>query len=304
MRININQHVKQLVASSTTEFKAIHTIKLFRASILIFIFLYVLQFLPIAQQYFGPGNYMVPYYKSSNLLLKPLNLLESTQFSAYYLVFLYGILVCILAFFFLPLKRLSLVITYFLLMNIYHKTAPLQNGGFSLLTMVLFMLLFINENASEIKNKYWRTIQLSIANFTFLAIRLQVVILYMVASYYKLQGQSWVDGTAFYYVLYNDMYSHPLFTNLFIDNTFIIKSVSWFTLLFQLFFPFLVWIKRTKNMMLIAGIFLHFMIAWVMGIVDFGIIMILMYTVFNSEAFNHRIYNFFTLKVKKSELAA
>jgi hypothetical protein len=57
-------------------------------------------------------------------------------------------------------------------------------------------------------------------------------------------------------------------------------------------------------MMLIAGIFLHFMIAWVMGIVDFGIIMILMYTVFNSEAFNHRIYNFFTLKVKKSELAA
>jgi hypothetical protein len=116
----------------------------------------------------------------------------------------------------------------------------------------------------------------------------------MVASYYKLQGTSWADGTAFYYVLYNDLYTHPTFTNLFIDNTFVIKSISWFTLLFQLFFPVLVWIKRTKNIMLLAGVFLHIMIAWVMGIVDFGVIMILMYTLFNSENFNNKIMAFFS----------
>ena len=117
----------------TTDFSAVNTIKLFRGSLLVFIFLYVLQFFPIAAVYFGPGNYMVPYYKSNNILLKPLNLLEGSQFSAYYLFFLYGILISIIAFFFFPLKRLSLVITYIFLMNLYHKTAPLQNGGFSLL---------------------------------------------------------------------------------------------------------------------------------------------------------------------------
>ena len=101
----------------------------------------MLQFLPIAAAYFGVGNYMVPYYKSSNILLKPLNLLEGEQYSKYYLLFVYGILSSIIAFFFFPLKRLSLIITYILLMNLYHKTAPLQNGGFSLLTMVLFCAL-------------------------------------------------------------------------------------------------------------------------------------------------------------------
>jgi hypothetical protein len=287
--------------SATMEFKYANTIKVFRTSILIFIFLYVVQFLPIAKQYFGPGNYMVPYYKSSNLLLKPLNLLEGTQFSAYYLYFLVGILMSILAYFLLPLKRISLIITYILLMNLYHKTAPLQNGGFSLLTMVFFMLLFIDEDAANTKNEYWKVIKMSVANFVILAIKLQVVFLYLVASYYKMQGTTWVDGTAFFYVLYNDMYSHPLFTNLFIDNTFVIKSVSWFTLLFQLFFPILVWIKKTKNIMLLAGIFLHIMIAWVMGIVDFGIIMILMYTLFNSEEFNTKIYSLFKSKTNYSK---
>lgn len=287
------------VESYTAEFKAVSTIKLFRASLLLFIFLYVIQFLPIAASFFGPGNYMVPYYKSSNILLQPLNLLEGSQFSEYYLFFLYGILFFIMSYFFLPLKRVSLIMVYILLMNLYHKTAPLQNGGFSLLTMELFMLLFIDEDAQKTKNSYWKSIKITVANFTFLAMRLQVVMLYLVASYYKLQGETWVDGSAFYYVLYNDMYTHPMFTENFIDNTFVIKSVSWFTLLFQMGFPILVWINKTKNIMLIAGIFLHLMIAWVMGIVDFGIIMILMYTLFNSETFNKRILSLFSFKNKK-----
>ena len=160
------------------------------------------------------------------------------------------------------------------------------------------MLLFIDEEAKNTENIYWKTIKITIANFTFLALKLQVVFLYLVASYYKMQGETWIDGTAFFYVLYNDMYTHPWFTNLFIDNTFVIKSVSWFTLLFQLSFPVLVWIKKTKNVMLVAGIFLHVMIAWVMGIVDFGIIMILMYTLFNSETFNIKLLSYFKRPLK------
>jgi hypothetical protein len=293
IRNRIYTKIVGTIESTTSDFKAVNTIKLFRGSLLVFIFLYVLQFLPIAASYFGPNNFMVPYYKSSNILLKPLNLLEGKQYSHYYLFFLYGILLSIIAFFFLPFKRFSLIITYILLMNIYHKTAPLQNGGFSLLTMVLFMLLFIDEEAKKTTNAYWNAIKITIANLTFLAIKLQVVFLYLVASYYKMQGQTWIDGTAFYYVLYNDMYTHHFFTEHFIDNTLVINAVSWFTLLFQLFFPILVWIKKIKNVMLMAGVFLHLMIAWVMGIVDFGIIMILMYTLFNSETFNTRLLSFF-----------
>ncbi|MCC6250914.1 MAG: HTTM domain-containing protein [Bacteroidia bacterium] len=298
IKAKINHIFNRLVDHSTLEFKAVNTITLFKNSLLIFLFLYFIQFLPIAKYFLGPDNYMVPYYKSSNIFLKPLNLLEGNAFSQYYLFFNIGILFFIAAYFFLPLKRISLVVIYILLMNIYHKTAPLQNGGFSLLTMVFFMLLFIDEHAANTKNFYWRTIKLAICNFGFLLIRLQIVTLYLVASWYKLQGQTWIDGTAFYYVLYNEMYTQPLFTNAFIDNTFIIKSVSWFTLLFQMLFPFFVWIKKTKKIMIAAGVFFHVMIAWMMGIVDFGIIMILMYTMFNTEEFNTKVLNIFRWKSK------
>ncbi len=298
---NFNTNVEAVVERFTSVFEPVNTIKLFKGSLLFFVLLYVVEFLPIAQQYFGPGNYLIPYYKSSNIFLKPLNLLEGNSFSAYYLFFIYGLLGSILAYFFLPYKRLSLVISYILLMNLYHKTSPLQTGGFSLLTMVIFMLLFIDEDAEKTSNKYWKTIKITIANFSFLAIRLQVIFLYLVASYFKLQGETWVDGTAFYYVLFNEMYAHPFFTNLFIDNTFIVKSVSWFTLLFQMFFPIFVWIKKTKNSVLMLGIFLHIMIALVMGIVDFGIIMILMYTLFNSEAFNTKLLAFFIKPFSKNK---
>jgi hypothetical protein len=274
-------------------FGRVNTIKLFKASILIFLFCYTLQLLSVAHMFFGPGNYMVPYYKSNNIFLKPLNLLEGKQYSAYYLFFLFGLLGSILSYFFLPFKRISLIVCYVFMMNIYHKTAPLQNGGFSLLTIMLFILLFINEESEKTKNPYLRTAQFSIANIGFIAMRMQVVILYMVASYYKLQGESWMDGTAFYYVLYNDLYSHPMFAATLINQTIFIKLVTWFTLLFQLLFPILIWIRKTKKMMLVLGIILHFMIAWVMGIVDFGIIMILMYILFNSESYNTRLLYLF-----------
>ena len=85
---NFNTKMESAMQCYTSVFKPVNTIKLFKGSLLFFVLLYVLQFVPIAKQYFGPGNYLIPYYKSSNLFLKPLNLLEGNSYSAYYLFFI------------------------------------------------------------------------------------------------------------------------------------------------------------------------------------------------------------------------
>ncbi len=105
--------------------------------------------------------------------------------------------------------------------------------------------------------------------------------LYVVASYFKLLGSSWLDGTAFYYVLFNDTYSHPWFKQLLISNGFLIHIITWFALIFQLMFPVFIWFKRTKLIMIISGILFHIMIIVIMGITDFGIIMLIMYLLFH-----------------------
>jgi hypothetical protein len=49
---------------------------------------------------------------------------------------------------------------------------------------------------------------------------------------------------------------------------------------YQLLFPVLVWIKKIKKMFLLLGILMHLYIAFVMGLVEFGSVMIISYIIF------------------------
>lgn len=264
----------------TTEMLYGTSISLFRKALIIFLLCNTLFLLSYSETLYGACSYFIPFDAGNNIILRVLSLLERPQFAAHWQWFVGGQIFSILACLFLPYKRVSTILVYFFTIALYHKTIPIQNAGFNLLIMVLFLLIFMDEKASQTKQPYLRIINITVSNFALWAARFQVIILYIVASWFKLYGESWRDGTAFYYVLFNDTYSHPLVRDVFISNSFVIHLVSWFALGFQLLFPMLVWFKRTKPVMLILGIFFHVMIMIVMGIIDFGIIMIIMYLLF------------------------
>jgi len=138
----------------------------------------------------------------------------------------------------------------------------------------------MDENADAVKNPLLKTLNITVSNFAVWAARFQVIILYVTASYFKLFDETWLNGTAFYYVLYSDTYSHPWFKYLFMSSSFFIHAITWGALSFQLLFPVLVWFKQTKIPILIAGVLLHVLIIFVMGLTDFGIIMLIMYLLF------------------------
>jgi hypothetical protein len=255
-------------------------IRLFRKGILLFLLCNTLLLLSYAETLYGTHSYFLPFEKHNNIILDFLNILENPHLASYWKYFVAGQIASIIACLFLPYKRLFAFFVYFFTMNLYHKTIPIQNAGFNLLVMVLFMLIFMDENANNTKSSFWKTVNITVTNFAVWAARFQIIILYTVASYFKLTGNTWLDGTAFYYVLFNDTYSHPWFKELLIGNSFVIHAITWFALLFQLFFPVLIWFKKTKPIMIILGVLFHLMIIIVMGITDFGIIMIIMYLLF------------------------
>ncbi len=255
-------------------------IALFRKALMVFLLCNTLFLLSYSKILYGIHNYFIPFDASNNFILKALSLLDKPQFASHWQWFIGGQIISILACLFLPYKRISTLLVYFFTMSLYNKTIPIQNAGFNLLVMVLFMLIFMDEKASDTKNPYLRILNITISNFAVWAARFQVIILYVAASWFKLYGTSWLDGTAFYYVLYTDTFTLPWFRDLFISNSFMIHFVSWFALGFQLLFPVLIWFKRTKPVMLALGVLFHVMIMFVMGIIDFGIIMIIMYLLF------------------------
>ncbi|HXU26149.1 MAG TPA: HTTM domain-containing protein [Bacteroidia bacterium] len=272
----INNYID--VITTTTPYA--NNIKLFRKGGMIFLLCNTLLLWAYAKTLYGSHSYFLPLEKHSNSLLNFFNLLEKPSMATNWKFFVGGQILSILACLFLPFKRLSTIFVYFFTISLYYKTIPIQNAGFNLLVIVLFFLIFMDENADVIKYPILKTVNITISNFAVLATRFQVIILYIAASYFKLLGQTWLNGTAFYYVLFNDTYSHPWVKSLIISNSFFIHVITWFALSFQLLFPVLIWFKQTKPFILIAGVLFHLMIIFVMGITDFGIIMLLMYLLF------------------------
>ena len=268
------------IQTVTTTMPYGQSIAIFRKAMMLFLLCNTLFLLPFSETLYGPNSYFIPFDASNNLMLRILSLLERPSIARYWQWFIAGQIFSILACFILPYKRISILLVYFFTASLYHRIIPIQNAGFNLLVIMLFILIFIDEKAVQTKHPKLRVLNITITNFAFLAARLQVVILYFVASIYKLYGETWLNGTAFYYVLYTDTFSHPIVRDWFIGNSFVVHFVSWFALGFQLLFPVLVWFKRTKPLMLIFGVLFHILIIIVNGIVDFGIIMLIMYLLF------------------------
>src|ERR1700756_402105 len=272
--------INKYIQTFTTTTPYASNISLFRKALLIFLLGNTLLLLSYAKTLYGPGSYFLPFEKHNNSLLNFLNCLEKPGMAQYWKFFVTGQILSIIACWFLPYKRLFTILIYFFTINLYFKTILIQNAGFNLLVIVLFLLVFMDEKASEVKHPVLKILSITISNFAVLAARFQVIILYVTASYFKLLGQTWLNGTAFYYVLFNNTYSHPWVKNMFISNSFFIHAITWFALGFQLLFPVLIWFKKTKPFILVVGILFHLTIIFLMGLTDFGIIMILMYLLF------------------------
>ncbi|MCG6197984.1 HTTM domain-containing protein, partial [Anoxybacillus sp. LAT_38] len=59
-------------------------------------------------------------------------------------------------------------------------------------------------------------------------------------------GEVWHNGTAVYYILQVDEYSHPFFQNLILQNDFLIVLSTYASVIVKLAFPFLLFNRCTK----------------------------------------------------------
>ncbi|MBN4051359.1 HTTM domain-containing protein [bacterium AH-315-M05] len=259
------------------------TIWLFRRAVYLFLFINTLILLPVADQFWGHNTFLSGVTNSKHKIFEILYLLSNHEITHYYLLFVCGQLFFLLTGLLGIFPRSSSVLVYIFTMNLFNRQPGLSNGGYHVMQIMLFYLIFMNEqrrNNKSMKNTYFSVINNVITNLSFLAARIQLVFVYMTAAAYKLAGDLWLSGEALYYVLGTDEYSHPLATEYILPNDFLIISGNYFALFFQLLFPLLIWFKKTRTIMLWIGVFFHLFIAFVLGLMDFGFAMIACYFVF------------------------
>ncbi|MER6464666.1 HTTM domain-containing protein [Streptomyces sp. NPDC001228] len=123
-------------------------------------------------------------------------------------------------------------------------------------------------------------------NGALFVIMAEACLIYATAGWYKIQGSRWQDGTAVYYPLHLDYFSPwPALADLLSANGTLVLLVTYGTVIVQVAFPFTLFNRRVKNVLLAAMMTEHAAIAVVLGLPFFSLAMIAADSVFLPTAF-------------------
>jgi uncharacterized membrane protein YphA (DoxX/SURF4 family) len=187
--------------------------------------------------------------------------------------------------------RLSAVVLFFLLFLFKIRALYLLDGADNVISVMLPFFVFLDsycliDSLEKYKLKVIAKFEpyVSITGKWFsIAMILQICVIYLFASFHKLQGDVWIEGTALYYILNSDDFSASSLNAIITSSMIVIKFFTWFTILFQFSFPFLVWFKETKFAMLLLGISFHIGIFILMRIDNFSFVMLACYSIFLTD---------------------
>lgn len=127
-------------------------------------------------------------------------------------------------------------------------------------------------------------------NAGLLIIMVEACLIYATAGWYKVQGSRWQDGTAVYYPLNLDYFSPwPALSGLLASHGLVLLAVTYGTVVMQVAFPFTLFNRRVKNVLLAAMMFEHAVIAVVLGLPFFSLAMITADAVFLPTSFLRRL---------------
>ncbi|MEU0270899.1 HTTM domain-containing protein [Streptomyces sp. NPDC006307] len=123
-------------------------------------------------------------------------------------------------------------------------------------------------------------------NATLAVIMAEVCLIYATAGWYKIQGSRWQDGTALYYPLQLDYFTPwPFLSDVLAGSGVIVMVVTYGTVIVQVAFPFTLFNRRVKNVLLVAMMLEHAGIAVLLGLPFFSLAMIAADAVFLPTVF-------------------
>ncbi len=171
------------------------------------------------------------------------------------------------------------LLLFFLLVNINFKIYTSTTAGDPLMTNLCFLSVFLRKEFMR-KEGIWGDLKVLLHNFSFLALIVQVCIVYVYSAMAKWIDDDWVNGDAITLVNKAVHYSNYFLINNADTLHPISLVITYFILMYQTVFPIFVFLPKIKKYFLNMGVLMHLYIAFVMGLFFFGLIMALTYILF------------------------
>lgn len=164
--------------------------------------------------------------------------------------------------------RVSVAVTCITFTVLGLRLPELNDGGDNVATLALLYMIGILPAAATAGAGSLRA---WIHNLAVLAIVVQVCIVYFVAGFMKIQGESWHNGTALFLISQVEWFSLPSTREAF-THPVIATAGAYSTMLFQVWFPIALF-SRFKLAFVAVAMGFHLGIAVTMGLITFSIVM-------------------------------
>lgn len=191
-------------------------------------------------------------------------------------------------------RRISATMVYIGVLILFSRVFLYLTGGGYLLNLLLFYLIWMDEEEGY---QGWKA-ELSniLSNLALWACRIQLIIVYLFTGSYKLAGEDWRSGEAVYLITHVDEYTLPWFEHYIADIHWLMVLANYVALVYFFAFPVFVWSKRFKLPLLAFGVLFHLGLGIVLGVMDFSFVMIVSYCAFLDEKSIQRLKEFLPSK--------
>ena len=182
-------------------------------------------------------------------------------------------------------KRFTAFVIFILILLLQKLNNSTVNGGDKMARLMMFYFVFANSFEYLCVKKNREMLQSSsfnnlVSNLAAYSMMIQLCLAYFVSFINKINNPYWLNGTANCYVFQTEAFQGTRFNQALSQSSFFVYISTYFTLLFEGGFAFLIWFKKLRKPLLIGGLILHFGIYFFMMIYNLQTIFLLPYGLF------------------------
>jgi hypothetical protein len=171
------------------------------------------------------------------------------------------------------------LLIWFIVINIHNKLYPSLTGGDLLLNQFLVFNCVVSQSLLKTNSRF-SDLKILLHNLAVLAIMIQLCLVYFLSGLAKIGDTEWLEGRAIMAVSQIRHFSLSDFLAYSSERDPLYILLNYLVVAYQVLFPILVWLKPIKKPLLLLGIGMHVYIGLVMGLPEFGLIMIIAYVYF------------------------
>ncbi|MEB4614400.1 HTTM domain-containing protein, partial [Leucobacter sp. M11] len=208
----------------------------------------------------------------------------------------YGVLLALIILFLIGWKtRYVTPVLLLFWMGLVTNSTVLTNGGDTITRIVLLFMIFADLSRHWSVDAWLRKrsgrephplvffgklsvpawLRNTLHNVAVMLAGYQIILVYVNSGIYKLMGEEWRDGSAFYYSLVLDVFrSFPVLNDLAWQSTLFVQVATWLSVWVQVLFPLLLLWTPTRRFAILFIMSMHFGIGVFQGLWSFSLVML------------------------------